>query len=91
MSGRVDLPEGEVTFLFTDVQGSTRLLEQYPADYGAKLARHHELLANAVADRRGVVFETIGDAVYAACGGPANAVEAAVAGQLKPLAKLIDA
>ena len=82
MSGRVDLPEGEVTFLFTDVQGSTRLLEQYPADYGAKLARHHELLEDAVVDRRGVVFETIGDAVYAAFADPTDAVEAAVAGQL---------
>ncbi len=82
MSGRVDLPEGEVTFLFTDVQGSTRLLEQYPADYGAKLARHHELLANAVANRQGVVFETIGDAVYAAFANPANAADAALAGQL---------
>ena len=78
----MDLPEGEVTFLFTDVQGSTRLLEQYPADYGAKLARHHELLAKAVADQRGVVFETIGDAVYAAFASPADAAEAALSGQL---------
>jgi predicted ATPase/class 3 adenylate cyclase len=77
----VDLPEGEVTFLFTDVQGSTRLLEEHPAAYGEKIARHHELLAAAVTDRRGVVFETIGDAVYAAFSDPRGAVGAAVAGQ----------
>jgi class 3 adenylate cyclase len=66
VSGRVDLPEGEVTFLFTDAQGSTRLLEEHPVEYASKIARHHELLADAVADRRDVVSETIGDAVYAA-------------------------
>ncbi len=82
MSGRVDLPEGEVTFLFTDVQGSTRLLEEHPVEYASKIARHHELLEDAVVDRRGVVFETIGDAVYAAFADPTDAVEAAVAGQL---------
>ena len=82
MSGRVDLPEGEVTFLFTDVQGSTLLLEEHPVEYASKIARHHELLEDAVVDRRGVVFETIGDAVYAAFADPTDAVEAAVAGQL---------
>jgi predicted ATPase/class 3 adenylate cyclase len=82
MSGRHDLPEGQVTFLFTDVEGSTRLLEQHPADYGAGIARHHELLAGAVEKRGGVVFETIGDAVYAAFADSGDAVEAAAEAQL---------
>jgi predicted ATPase/class 3 adenylate cyclase len=82
VASRIDLPEGEVTFLFTDVQGSTQLLEEHPAEYPAKIARHFELLATAVADRRGVVFETVGDAVYAAFADPTDAVEAAIAGQL---------
>src|ERR687895_87559 len=82
MSGRHDLPEGRVTFLFTDVEGSTRLLEQHPADYGAGIARHHELLAGAVEKRGGVVFETIGDAVYAAFADSGDAVEAAAEAQL---------
>ncbi|HET9675063.1 MAG TPA: adenylate/guanylate cyclase domain-containing protein [Gaiellaceae bacterium] len=76
------LPEGRVTFLFTDVEGSTRLLEQHPADYGAGIARHHELLDAAVERAGGVVFETIGDAVYAAFADPAGAVDAARAAQL---------
>jgi predicted ATPase/class 3 adenylate cyclase len=74
---RSALPEGEVTFVFTDVEGSTRLLERFPADYGRLIARHHEALAGAVAEHGGVVFETIGDAVYSAFADPAAAVGAA--------------
>ena len=44
------LPDGIVTFLFSDVEGSTRLLERDPAALGNALARHHELLAGLVAD-----------------------------------------
>src|SRR5215212_4175831 len=82
VSVRADLPEGRVTFLFTDVEGSTRLLEEHPADYGRMIARHHDLLAGAVEARGGVVFETIGDAVYAAFEVPADAVAAAAEAQL---------
>jgi predicted ATPase/class 3 adenylate cyclase len=82
IAGREHLPEGRVTFLFTDVEGSTRLLEQHPADYGRLITRHHELLAAAVARHAGVVFETIGDAVYAAFADAGQAVEAAGEGQL---------
>jgi class 3 adenylate cyclase len=76
------LPDGRVTFLFTDLEGSTRLLETYPAAYGSAIARHHELLAAAVERNAGVVFETIGDAVYAAFADAEGAVEAARAAQL---------
>ncbi|MDP9249910.1 MAG: hypothetical protein M3O78_00875, partial [Chloroflexota bacterium] len=61
-----DLPAGVVTFLFTDLEGSTRLLERDPKGMGVAMARHHELLAQAVDDHGGVIFETVGDAVYAA-------------------------
>ncbi|MGQ0848939.1 MAG: ATP-binding protein [Actinomycetota bacterium] len=77
-----DLPEGQVTFLFTDVEGSTRLLERYPAEYGRSIERHYELLARAVLEHGGVVFDTIGDAVFAAFSEPAAAVEAAGDAQL---------
>lgn len=76
------LPEGRVTFLFTDVEGSTRLLEEHAAVYGAAIARHHELLEAAVEEAGGVVFETIGDAVYAAFADPTAAVDAAREAQL---------
>lgn len=77
----MDLPAGTVTFLFTDVESSTRLLQAHPRGYAASIARHHDLLAGAVADAGGVVFETVGDAVYAAFSDPVAAVRAAVDGQ----------
>jgi class 3 adenylate cyclase len=42
------LPSGTVTFLFTDVEGSTRLLERYPEAYRGAIARHHAILSDAV-------------------------------------------
>ena len=60
------LPAGTVTFLFTDLEGSTRLLEAHPAAYHDAVARHYALLLEAVTSHGGVVFETVGDAVYAA-------------------------
>ena len=77
-----DLPEGTVTFLFTDLEGSTRLLQAHPDAYRAAVARHHALLAAAVAAHGGAVFETVGDAVYAAFARPTDAVAAALAGQV---------
>jgi class 3 adenylate cyclase len=62
-----DLPTGTVTFLFTDLEGSTRLLQAHPHAYREAVARHHALLRGAVEGHGGVVFETVGDAVYA-CG-----------------------
>lgn len=77
----MDLPAGTVTFLFTDVESSTRMLEAHPRGYGAAIARHHELLSAAVTQAGGVVFETVGDAVFAAFADPVAAVRAAVDGQ----------
>ena len=71
-----------MTFLFTDLEGSTRLLEAHPAAYRDAVRRHHALLRGAVEGHGGVVFETVGDAVYAAFARPTDAVAAALAGQL---------
>jgi predicted ATPase/class 3 adenylate cyclase len=76
-----ELPAGSVTFLFTDVEGSTRLLGLYPSAYAAALLRHDALLRRAVARQNGVVFETVGDAVYAAFRDPLDAVRAALDAQ----------
>jgi predicted ATPase/class 3 adenylate cyclase/DNA-binding CsgD family transcriptional regulator len=76
-----DLPAGTITFLFTDVEASTRLLGEHPAAYRAAVRRHHDLLRHAVESQGGVVFETVGDAVYAAFTDAAAAVAAAVQGQ----------
>jgi len=75
------LPSGTVTFLFTDVEGSTRLLERHPEAYRSALARHHAILGEAVEQNRGSVFETVGDAVYAAFASPRDAVAAALRAQ----------
>lgn len=72
------MPEGTVTFLFSDVEGSTQLLERHGTAMGNALARHHTLFEEIVGRRHGVIFETIGDAVYAAFARPADAVASAV-------------
>jgi predicted ATPase/class 3 adenylate cyclase len=73
------LPTGVVTFLFSDIEASTRILEDHPSVAGRALARHLELVAAEIAAAHGVVFETVGDAVYGAFDRPANALTAAVA------------
>ena len=60
-----DLPTGTVTFLFTDIEGSTRLLTDAGSLYGALLEEHRRLIRNAVEDRGGTIFGTEGDAVFA--------------------------
>jgi predicted ATPase/transcriptional regulator with XRE-family HTH domain len=60
------LPTGTVTFLFTDIEGSTRLWEQQPQAMPTALARHDAILRAAIAERAGVAFRTEGDAVCAA-------------------------
>ena len=77
------LPTGTVSFVFTDVEGSTRLLEREPEAYGEALKRHDAILRGAVAAHEGVVFETIGDAVYAAFAQPSSAVAAALDAQIQ--------
>ncbi len=55
------LPTGTVTFLFTDIEGSTRLLEAEQEAYRAALARHDALIRQAVVAHGGVVFQQAGD------------------------------
>jgi class 3 adenylate cyclase len=82
MTDLADLPTGTVTFLFTDLEGSTGPQQAHPAAYREAVRRHHDLLLGAVAAHGGVVFETVGDAVYAAFARPTAAVAAALAGQV---------
>jgi predicted ATPase len=64
---RADLPSGTVTFLFTDVEGSTKLLDQVGAEaYAAALAEHRRILRAAVAAHGGVEVDTQGDAFFVA-------------------------
>jgi len=75
------LPEGEVTFLFTDIEGSTPLWERDPEGMREALARHDAILHEAVAAHGGQVFKVIGDAFQAAFADPAQATAAALAAQ----------
>ncbi|HVD31470.1 MAG TPA: adenylate/guanylate cyclase domain-containing protein, partial [Methylomirabilota bacterium] len=76
-----ELPRGTVTFLFTDVEGSTGLLQRHQRAYPEAIALHHEILRGAVESAHGAVFETVGDAVYAAFARVEDAARAAAAAQ----------
>ena len=77
-----ELPSGTVTFLFTDIEGSTRLWQEHPESMRLALARHDELLRSAVAVHSGYLVKTTGDGVHAAFATASEAVAAAVDGQL---------
>jgi class 3 adenylate cyclase len=76
-----ELPSGTVTFLFTDVEGSTKLWERYPQAMEASMARHDELLRGVMESSGGFVFKTIGDAFCVAFPSAPHALEAALAAQ----------
>ena len=75
------LPSGRVTMLFTDIEGSTRLLDQLGDEYGAVLADHRRLLRAVWARHRGVEVGTDGDSFFVAFADAESAVEAAIAAQ----------
>ncbi len=72
-----ELPTGTVTFLFTDVEGSTRLLRKHGADYVDLLAEYRRALRDAFARHAGVEVDTQGDAFFIAFPRAADAVAAA--------------
>ncbi len=77
-----DLPSGTVTFLFTDIEGSTRLLHELGAEgYTQALAEHRRLLRETFADHGGVEVDTQGDAFFVAFPSAQEALDAAGRGQ----------
>ena len=77
-----ELPSGTVTFLFTDLKGSTRLWEQHPQAMKPALARHDAILNQAVESMGGRVVKATGDGIHAAFPTAQAAVEAALSAQL---------
>src|SRR5947207_1612164 len=75
------LPIGTVTFMFTDIEGSTALLQALGARYRRLLERHHRILRAAIAGGHGVEISTEGDAFFAVFRTAADAVNAAVVAQ----------
>ena len=75
------LPAGTVTFLMSDIEGSTRLFHRFGSDYLPLLAEHRRLLRDAVARHDGHEVETEGDALLLAFAEAVDAVAAALDGQ----------
>ena len=82
------VPSGTVTFLFTDLESSSRLWETHPEAMKAALARHDAILRDAVESQGGHVVKTTGDGVHAVFATAEDAIAAAVAAQLGLLRKL---
>jgi predicted ATPase/class 3 adenylate cyclase len=76
-----NLPTGTVTFLFTDIEGSTKLWERNPESMRAALTRHDAILREAIEEHSGFVFKTVGDAFCAAFPTAQDALGAALAAQ----------
>ena len=72
-----ELPRGTVTFLFTDIESSTRLLRERPDSYPRELAKHRANLRNAFRRHRGVEVDTQGDAFFVAFSRASDALAAA--------------
>ncbi|MEY2422942.1 MAG: hypothetical protein QOI95_3009 [Acidimicrobiaceae bacterium] len=75
------LPEGTVTFLFTDIEGSTRLFRRLGDEYVDLLSRHDGVLRASIENNNGVVVKTEGDAFFAAFGSASDALSAATDAQ----------
>jgi len=75
------LPSGTVTFLFTDIEGSTKLAQQYPDVMPALLARHHEILNESILAHNGYVFQVVGDSFAAAFHSASDALNTALESQ----------
>jgi predicted ATPase/class 3 adenylate cyclase/Tfp pilus assembly protein PilF len=75
------LPTGTVTFLFTDIEGSTTLWEQFPDTMQDALAHHNSLLRHAIESSDGCIVKNTGDGVYAVFAAAADALAACLAAQ----------
>jgi predicted ATPase/class 3 adenylate cyclase/DNA-binding CsgD family transcriptional regulator len=77
----ISKPSGTVTFLFTDIENSTRLAREHPETWEAAKARHHTILREAIESNHGFVFQVIGDAFCAAFHKAGDALETVVKAQ----------
>jgi len=77
-----NLPSGTVTFLFTDIEGSTNLAQRHREKWEAFRERHHNILRSAIQAHNGYVFQIIGDAFCAAFHTASDALRTAVKSQI---------
>ena len=75
------IPTGTVTFLFTDIEGNTRLAREHPETWETARTRHHAILHDAIELNNGFIFEIIGDAFCVAFHKAADALKASIKAQ----------
>jgi predicted ATPase/class 3 adenylate cyclase len=75
------LPSGTVTFLFTDIEGSTQLWEKHPEEMKAVLAKHDSILKEAIESNHGRMIKTTGDGVHAVFTTALDGISSAIAAQ----------
>src|SRR5450759_3384504 len=75
------LPTGTITFLFTDIQGSTPIWEREPQKMAVALQIHNTALRQAIEDNGGIVFKIVGDEFNASFPTAPQALRAAIDGQ----------
>jgi predicted ATPase/class 3 adenylate cyclase len=78
---KANLPTGTVTFLFTDIEGSTKLAQEYTGALPALLARHRQILKQAIEAHHGFIFQVVGDSFSAAFDTATNALKASTEAQ----------
>lgn len=76
-----NLPAGTVTFLFTDIEGSTKISQDHPESWETLRGRHHEILRSAIEAQNGHVFQIVGDEFCAAFHTAPDALKAALTAQ----------
>jgi class 3 adenylate cyclase len=77
----MNLPSGTVTFLFTDIEGSTKLAREHPEKWETLRERHHAILQSAIESYNGYVFQIIGDAFCVAFHTAMDGINAAITAQ----------
>lgn len=82
MENMPNLPTGTVTFLFTDIEGSTKLAQRHPAAWEVLRERHHDILKSAIESHNGYTWQIIGDAFCAAFHTATDALNTAVQSQI---------
>ncbi len=85
-----ELPRGTVTFLFTDIEGSTDLARQLGADFGSARGEHHRIMRSAIESHGGYEIDTAGDGFFVAFERAGDAVATAVEAQRTLLAEESD-
>jgi predicted ATPase/class 3 adenylate cyclase len=81
VNGSATLPQGTVTFVFTDIEGSTRLLTALGAQYTELLSKHHAVLRHNIAANAGTEVKTEGDSFFVVFASPLDALGFAVGAQ----------